>query len=214
MVRVPQGRIIIRGTLASGAEQWTMSHAVDPLDSRTQAELETIASLALDIFRLDVWEDATLSPFISTQTALTGVRVDDVQDPGGVVRTAEVSLVEPSTGTGAVFQLPSEVCEVVSLRTGTPGASYRGRMFFPALGTSAIGSNGQMAGSAQVALADAMQDYFQGVNSSAGMAVTAFVASDVKQQLTAISSIQVGETFDVQRRRRNDLPEAYISRTI
>lgn len=214
MPRVPQGRIILQGTLCGGAEVWTMSHACDPLSARTQSQLQSIAQEVGTIFEAWVWDDGVLGSVIPASIAFTGVRVDDVQDPGGVVRTAQWDRTEPLTGASINYALPPECSIVVSLRTTLPGPRRRGRMYFPPLGTDSVTVNGQLGGTHQTSLADCMQDYFNAFNSNSTIAATAFVASDAAQALTAITSIQVGNVYDAQRRRRNALQEAYVTKSV
>lgn len=215
MPRVPQGRVILQGYVSGGSDIWTMSFATDQLDGRSQTQLEQLAEAVADIFDEQVWTHVDFAGFISELTAFTGVRVDDVQDPGGVVRTAQFDLVEPSLGASTGQQLPPQCSEVVSLRTGSPGKSFRGRMYFPPLSVGALTGEGSISTGAQGELADAMQRFFNTYNAaSAPVNATAFVASDVRQQLTAINQIQVGSVFDTQRRRRSEIAEAYVSRGI
>lgn len=214
MPRVPQGRVILMGTVSNNQDIWTMSHAMDPLSARSQAQLDAIADAVADVFQSTVWDVAAIANLISDQTHFTGVRIDDVRDPGGVVRQATSILSTHNQGNYDGAQLPPQCAEVVSLRSGNPGASRRGRMYFPPLGVIAASPAGGLTATAQDALADAMQDYFNTFNSDVGIAGTAFIASDALQTLFAVTQIQVGSIYDTQRRRRNELTEGYESRTV
>jgi hypothetical protein len=214
MPRVPQGRVTLRGTVASGLDIWTSSFAIDPLSARTQAQLQDLAEEIGGLFEAHVWSDDTLEDRWSQYTAFTGCRVDDVRDPGGVVRTADWARTEPLTGASADAPLPSQCAHVVSLRTGLPGPRYRGRMYLPGFGVSQMTVEGQIAAGAASDLANGMAAFFDAVNDSVVAPATAFVASDAAQQLTAITSVQVGTTVDTQRRRRDAVPEIYSTAAV
>lgn len=214
MARVPQGRVILGGTLSGGVERWTMSFAMDPLNARSQSQLDALAEDIGTLFASLVFGDATLDDRISSATAFTDVRIDDVQDPGGVVRTASWVRSEPLVGASAFQQLPPQCSHVISLRTTLPGPRFRGRMYFPPLSAEQLTNTGELAGSACTDLSEAMAAFFNGFNSSSDIAGTAFVASDAAQQLTAVTALQVGSTIDTQRRRRDAVPESYYEQTI
>lgn len=209
MPRVPQGRVTLYGTVSDGLDIWTMSFAIDPQASRTQAQMNQTASQIRVIFLNEVWTGAAISAYISDHTTFVGVRLDDVREPGGIVRQAVSDNAEPVTGGLAGSQLPPQIAEVISLRTGDPGRSRRGRMYFPPLGVAALFGDGTLHVSRRAELAQAMADFFTGVNGDAFVASTAFVASDVLQALIAINEVRVGDIFDTQRRRRNALDESY-----
>lgn len=214
MPRVPQGRVILQGTVSNNLDIWTMSFAMDPLSARSQGQLDNIAAATADLFQAAVWDVAGLSSGISDQTHFTGVRVDDVRSPGGVVRQATYTLSTHNQGTSEQPQLPPQCAEVITLLTGDPGASRRGRMYFPPLAVNALTGGGQVTAGYLDVLADCMQDFFNDFNADATVAGTAFVASDVLQQLNAVTSIRVGSVVDTQRRRRNELTETYESRDL
>lgn len=87
-------------------------------------------------------------------------------------------------------------------------------MYFPPFAINAVGVGGTLGGGAQGALADAFEDFFNQVNSSAAVASSVFVASDANQDLTLVTSIRVGSVIDSQRRRRNSMVELYTVRDV
>lgn len=210
MPRVPQGRVTLFGDLSTGQDQWTMSFAVDPLNARTQGDIDHIASETAAKFVTQVWSRPLLEVYISSTVRFLGVRVDDVQDPGGVVRTGTNTLLVPDPGPSGSDQLPPQSSTVVTLLTGGPGASRRGRMYFPPYNVDALDTNGQLVAGAVSELAAGMANFFADINQDASMGVTVFVASDALQQLTAVNAVRVGTVVDSQRRRRNTVPEAFV----
>lgn len=206
---VDRGRVILAGKCNAGEEQWTMSFALPALNSFDEAEGQAAVEAIRDAFQTNVWSTGVdvFDDYISDHTAWDSVTLNDIQDPGVTFR----QWVAFSDGTGqggfGGNPLPSQISTVVSLHTGFPGASKRGRMYFPPFGVSAGTSNARVASACVTALTSAMVNFFQDVNAIAGLAVNVY--STTVDQLTPVTQVRVGDVFDTQRRRRNELVEAY-----
>jgi len=163
---------------------------------------------------------ASLRLLLSSNASITGWRVEKRGEDERILSLAEGSVGSPILGTVGATKTPQDAC-VFSLRSSTPGARGRGRMYWPALGavlttsfalstplaslvaTEAkgwIGSIGNTLNAAYIAAGSA-QRVVLSVRS-----VTDHVCRDITQ-------IQVGSILDTQRRRRGDFRETYASVT-
>lgn len=131
--------------------------------------------------------------------------------PGGpadeLAETALVALV----GSGSTKALPPEAAACVSLLTGLPGRSNRGRMYLPALRVESLANNGTF-NTTDVSVMSAWAAAFLGdVNTAARSAVIWSRKQAASKNITMVS---VGNQVDVQRRRQNSLPETYTSTAV
>jgi hypothetical protein len=120
----------------------------------------------------------------------------------------ETDVTHAGTATGSA--LPGDVALVVSLRTALANRSGRGRFYLPQPAASALADDGRVATAAQTAVADAAAFAWTGSNDSLGPVVY----SRTKRTTQVISTFNVGNLFDTQRRRENALVEVRTSRTM
>lgn len=212
MVGVAHIRIDLLGTLCSGAEKWSMGFSTAPPGGGALADLENLAITASTLFQADVWGTSTINDYGAVTSKFLGARASQLTAAGKVTASAESILASPSTA-GNTLAMPPQSSVVVSLRTGLSGPRHRGRMYFPALGSTALTATGRLQPAARDSLASAMQLFFDDWNDDP-TTFTASVASNAGQFVEAITSIKVGDVIDTQRRRRDALPEAYVDRAI
>lgn len=204
---IDNGRVILGGTVSSGADRWSMSFATNSLSGLTTIQLNDLATLVSASFDVNVWSGTSLSNDISDNTAWDSTIVQDRDAANHVLRTATVTVGGGgSPGGTSVDQLPPEVAEVISLRTDFSGPQRRGRMYFPPLAISAVDPNGYLTVAAQSELVGRFQAFFNDILTSNAAAK---VYSSVGSHITPVTSIGVGRVFDSQRRRRNQMAEAY-----
>jgi len=131
-------------------------------------------------------------------TQATGVQVTKRADPRNEV------------GTSAADGLPCQITPVVSLRTALATRAGRGRFYAP---SPAVDTQvqGRMGATAQGHLADAAEDMFA---SLVGDGYTPVLYSRTAHTVTEITSLDVGDVLDTQRRRRNKLIETRVSRVV
>ena len=113
-------------------------------------------------------------------------------------------------GTSEATCLPFQCAPVVTLRTATLSRAGRGRFYAPSLAVDQV-SAGRMLTTARDTLADAAEDLVQGLTSAGGNLVIYHRGSGTTSLVT---SLDVGDVIDTQRRRRNKLIESRTSRAI
>jgi hypothetical protein len=136
-------------------------------------------------------------------TSLVVYQLDD--STGKATARAEASLTLAGSDTGS--PLPQEVAVVASLRTATPGPSGRGRMYLPPLGVNKCTTVGRVDAAAQANLAASVAAALGELNSG-GFDPILFTPNTADRVIT---SVDVGDVFDAQRRRRDKLVETRIS---
>lgn len=163
-------------------------------------EVDMLAVKAQDFWTAvkSSWADNT--SFLGSRVSLIGVG-------GNVVETQE-RIATAVPGTSASQNLPTEVALVMSLKTQSASRSGRGRMYLPAPCRDALTDAGRVTSGVADGVAAAAQAYLNGDNTTGLYSVVAsFVHGDIRQVL----SVNVGDVYDVQRRRRNRIAEVRYS---
>lgn len=148
-------------------------------------------------------------------TTHTGVRVEARSLSGALESLAEATKATVATGQGSNPH-PFQTSMVTSLRSAHPGASGRGRLYWPATGVALL------AGSLRPTTADVVS-FLAGVKTYMSLieaaiegtltGVSLAVWSRKNLDLYPVTSLQMGDVTDVQRRRRDQLVEGYSNTT-
>jgi hypothetical protein len=154
---------------------------------------------------------------MSGAVSRTGCRLevrDDADD--SLIAIAQVPSSTPMAGNGSVY-LPPQTAVVCSIRTNTPGASGRGRLYWPAMGMT-INNTGRITAPTPALLSTDFKSYLLGIRSDLAASFTGIgfdlaVRSRTTRTTPHAVRIQVGTVPDVQRRRRDNLIEVYASAT-
>ena len=200
-------RVSLEGTMPTG-EKWS----VNPVYSiggdfgapTTPAQLVTVADAILSV----TIPGLVLALNVAAVTH-QGVRVEARDLDGTLENLAERALTTPVAGTG-VASHPFQTSVVSSLRTAHPGATGRGRLYWPATGLTAVPSTLRISGTNTSATAGAIRDYLGAIETAIEATFTGTslcVWSRKNAALYPVDRIQVGDVFDVQRRRRDSLVE-------
>lgn len=208
-------RVSIQGDIGTTGEVWSVNPAfsVQPggLPSWNQEAADKAAAAVAAIV-----PGAVLNGTLTSQGAIKRVRLELRDGDNTLVGVSE----RPYTGTapsGTIAQIP-QTAAVLSLRTNTPGASGRGRLYWPALSIGLSGTTGRLTSSTTTALASQAATYLRAVQDAvkneyygalSAVVVELCVYSPKQKTTYHVNRIQVGDVLDVQRRRRDRLREVY-----
>lgn len=211
-------RFQLSGTIA-GIEVFTVNPTFDVEGELTEnwdqptANAMVAAAAAVDVPTSMAFAASTLVEF--TEVRIEGRSSTDDSLLG--VAVATYSGAQPPGSATANKSPQSSV--VISLRTDSPGASGRGRMYWPALNVT-LGSNLRIATADRDGIAAAAAEYLNGVQEAMEAAAATLppwstlpLAVRSKTTLTTphVVRLMVGDVLDTQRRRRDALPENYTS---
>lgn len=205
-------RVSIQGTLPAG-EVWSVNPCYSlpgGAGAITQEELNTCMEAINDLV-----VPANLRAAMTAQTIVTGARLEVRNTSGGLLMISEGLKDAPSAGTSATPH-PYQTSVVCSLRTDTPGGRGRGRIYWPATGVVLVSSTLRIQDTTQAALRDGFNSFLAAINAEiqafdAGSVLVVY--SPTGSALHAVNRIQIGDITDVQRRRRDQLPESYLTAT-
>jgi len=147
---------------------------------------------------------ATLcSADVSIQRITTG----EISPLTGQQQTLRESNVDIA-GTSTSNALPADVAIVVSLRSPVANRTGRGRFYLPQPTTDALTAVGRLDETAQSTIVDALLAAWTQANAAGENPV---IYSRTQRATREITSFNVGDLFDTQRRRENALTENRVS---
>lgn len=152
---------------------------------------------------------ATWAPLLCTDVEATRATTVEV-DPATGRQLTGADDTRADAGTSTATCLPFQCAPVVSLRTATLNRRGRGRFYVPSLAVDQVAA-GRMTTAAQTALADGAEDLLTGLTSAGG---TVVIYHKDLGTTSVVTSLDVGDVIDTQRRRRNKLIEARTSRPL
>lgn len=209
-------RMQLSGMLG-GIEVFTVNPVFDVEGELTEGWDQTTAN-AMVTAAAAVQIPSALTVLASTAATFTEWRMEarkDADDSLIGVAAASYTGTQPTTGN-KLIQVP-QAAVVLSLRTDSPGASGRGRLYWPALGAS-IGSNMRLGAPSAGQVSTAATTYLNDVRLALQSEATAFppwasiqlaVRSKTTKTTPHVVRVMVGDVIDTQRRRRDALPENY-----
>lgn len=199
-------RVDFQGAL-HGTEAFQHGHHVSSADTAfgvaSDAAAQWLAILAVSSF----------SNLFHTGVSWTQVNVSELgaTPSAPIITSAQAPIAD--AGTATTTPLPNQISIVCSIQTATAGSRARGRMFLPPPVAANVTATGRFNTGSQAILADNLEDYFDAMTTAGHDLV---VVSGVGGAWTAYPAIniRVGEVFDTQRNRRNQLAEVYTTRTV
>lgn len=209
-------RVLLRGTLGQ-SENWSVGVAFRQTVNSEAPGQQDLQRAAVAIAARTLGD--TLKTITSTAVRSTDVRVEIRSDANALLAAAEAPWTQlGQSGAGATK--PPQTAIVFSLRSTTPGSRHRGRIYWPALAATVDPATVRLTPVATKALATQMAAYLDGIETDLKEKLTPSpslidwslgVYSPTLKSLTDITRIEVGDILDVQRRRRDSLPELYAS---
>jgi hypothetical protein len=173
--------------------------------------------------KLNSWRDAvralnsgaviptSLARLMGPGFKMSGIRCSALGADGKETEVSTYEFANPIPGLGSA-SMPGQVALVVSLLTGRPGASYRGRVYLPA-GAAQVSVQGRIGTDVAGTIATDFAQWIRDVE-TAGASIldpqlSAVVYSQVKGVANAITEVKVGTRLDIQRRRADKEKDSY-----
>lgn len=193
-------RHVAEGT--TPGESWTFTLYTDAAVSLQAAQSSWVTAT-------DALWTGSLDAIVAADVSMTEVSTAEVDVATGL-QSSRLADAVTRPGASVAETLPFQCATVVSLRTIFATRSGRGRFYLPPLDTTVV-AGGLLATAAQTTVlnsADAM------MSSLTGSGLAPVVYSRTQRLTVVVTSIDVGNVIDTQRRRRNKLIEERVSTTI
>jgi hypothetical protein len=201
-------RVSILGALPNG-EEWTVNpvwRINGPGQEVTVAKLTTIAA---SINAITV--PTAVRNLMTPSTTINGVRLEARANDGQLMAQAEGLRGVALVGSGGQAH-PYQTSIVTSLRTPGPGASGRGRLYWPATGATVGATTLRMSSADVTSTLAGVKGYLQLIESAITAQVTDCILAVWSRKLNTtfgVTSLLEGDIYDTQRRRRDVLVETY-----
>nr|CRY97492.1 hypothetical protein [uncultured prokaryote] len=209
-------RVGITGTLGN-QEVWSINPQF-ATSQNVQPSVAQMTAAAVGVAAVTI--PTGLANAKSQAAPVTTVRVECRSDAGELLDVAQAAQTGSQT-TSRSPSTPSQTSIVLSLRTDTPGASGRGRLYWPALGITPSPTTLRITTLERDVIATdavtylrAVQDALKAAISPAPSVATYELAvfSKTRGNHALVKRLLVGDVFDTQRRRRDAMVESYITR--
>jgi hypothetical protein len=218
-------------------DAWTVAHEEHTdMGSGYTAEGNFVCTrniLGYELFRpVDYLRDHVMGALgnVITQGISPNVQIDSIhlvpiEAPGTNIQTevgvsgATLTYSTKPKGTGSGQMLPAEVSLAWSFHTEAAGRRGKGRIYLPPQTTAAVSSGGRLDFSHTESYAAAAQAFINGLMVGTGitpgtLVIRPIVSSRPFEKYGVITEVAVGDVFDSQRRRRNQLSEKYSTRAV
>lgn len=180
---------------------WIWDLAWHGTDKFSDANLLALANHAVTLW-------SAIKAYAPGDSRLEEVRISAFDTAGDVIGGANVySLKTPIVGTGSsLSQMPAQIAITASLRTGARGPAGRGRMFLPL--NAATPTSGLNGPATRDAVGGAVKTLLENIRAVGPLAA---VVNRGPLTYSDIDDVQMGNYFDIQRRREGAKDETYTS---
>lgn len=191
-----------------GGEQWNSGYHVTGTDGIATLITDAVAGAAI-LWSGDGGPTPGIASHYTSTTGLSSVVAYHLDESDG--KAIERGEGIPShVGGGSGSPLPQEVAVCISLRTLVPGPRGRGRAYMPAPIVGDVLATGRFD---SLACGDFATSYAAMLQYMASQGWTACLFTP-GQASRDITSVDVGDVFDAQRRRRDKLVEVRTSHIV
>ena len=214
MIQVGYFRTYIQGTSPAVPEVWSVGQAwVGP---NTMMPFDDLQEWATNVANaIEVLASNLAIQTLSSAGRITKIRCeqrDEVTE--GLILAAEAFLSPPKAGTGTSSH-PMQTAIVIGLRSPMPGRSRKGRVYWPAWGSS-VDATGRFPTGHPANVATGYKDLLNLFKAQALIVDPAYqmvpgVRSRLLHETTDMTELIVGDVPDTQRRRRDNLAETYVT---
>lgn len=204
----------LRGRVGTGQAADIFTHSLG-IDS--QAAPSAVANAIRDSW-IQVWQagGGGLDQHYNASTVYEEVTVAAVLDPmvPDLAAAFHVPFTPELPGLGVQETLPQQSAIAVSLTAGLRpnGVPFRGRFYLPAPQTLVVAGDGLLDPTIQQQILTLMSGHFSRLN-AAGHAPCIW-SRTVEDLANHVDLVRVGNKIDTIRRRRNALPETYVSAVV
>lgn len=202
-------RVSILGDMPGG-EVWSVN-PVYLVGGDFALPYEDLITIAAAINALTV--PADMLAMMNSNCHVTGVRLESRSEDGVLAAVYEANRSVPATGSGSAVH-PYQTSAVLSLRTAVAGGSGRGRLYWPATGVALVPATMRITNSVLTAFRTAFASYLTGIAGAIEATTpeaTLVVWSRTNSSTAPVNRISAGDVADVQRRRRDALPETVVT---
>lgn len=217
-------RVTITGDCFDGAEIWSTGFWM----GQEGGDAGDPAGSAQDIAG---WWNAhftTTAAITSNKYRTIQVKVSQHKASDGKVDLSKVDFYDlnpVTTGNSAGSKMPPQITLAATLTSELQrGTGSKGRMYLPGINT-VVGDDAKITVTAQNSLVTSLKTMFDNINSdpdipdrvilvSRGTKVTDAGTGDIhyiNPLNRNVTGLRVGDVYDTQRRRRNDLTEVYVT---
>ncbi len=195
-------KLVLNGTFGNG-EIWRPAVHFDNASPGADA---SSFSVAAGVFLDALWSSAAppgIASIMPESTTLNGGTIYTL-DPTSGHATSKALVAGGGPGTSFDLPLPNQVALVITMRTATPGRRGRGRIYLP--GGSVVGllASGRISTFTRDQFVAAMSNALQ-LTATSGFRPVLFTPGQPNRPITTVDA---GDVYDTQRRRRNKLVES------
>lgn len=200
----PAGTIkaIIGGTLPSG-EEFAWGFQMENGVGTTQLVLDELAGSVSAAVANNLLTP-TVKGYYNVNVVFTTVTLY-LYAGGTDAQLISTTGIPDGAGTNANAPVPNQCAIVVTLNTGVPGRSNRGRSYLPCVAANQVGADTQLSQTVCTTLAQAYASMLEAIATGSPADAVPAVASATKGASRPIVSVTVDSKIDTQRRRaRNE----------
>jgi hypothetical protein len=198
------------GSGAIGGETWVINLHTNDLGAGNLAGANTAWTAALNSLWTDTGAGTGWGPRCNAGTTLTLAKTASLNSlTGKQVAVTQATLA--LAGTAAGISTPPQCAVTVSLRTALATRAGRGRFYMPPPAVTFVIAGGLLASADRDALSTAAMHALQGLVTAGYIPVVYHRSTHSGDNIT---SVDVGNVFDTQRRRRDKLIEARTSHAL
>jgi hypothetical protein len=215
-------RVSIFGQSCGGAEEWQTGFFLAD-EGADIAPPDAACNVAI----MSAWQTffTSANTHISNQYNCLGVKsalilTDTKSDRSHIETGYYTTALQGGEGGGA---LPPQLSLVASLNSSIPrGPAAKGRMYLPGIRLAIDGTTGKISPTEQNQIKANLATFFNAVNASSDIPGKVALVSEGRVALFGgvdplnkyVTRVKVGNIYDTQRRRRNQLVETYVSQDL
>jgi hypothetical protein len=222
-------KVQISGTCFGGQEIWSTGFYIGATDADA-ADPGTTTAEAVGALWQAFFTNGTSA--INQGFKTTSVKVSQLQTDGDV----DLDMIDiydypsPISGTNGGPPMPPQISLAATLTSDLQrGLASKGRMYLPGVNLPVFFDNPHISPTEQNGIADKLKIFIDGVNNHSeidGYVVLASKGHKIQGTpdpddysysgglTTRVTGLRLGNVYDTQRRRRNDIVEAYVSRVL